>query len=202
MTHTEDELTSMFDRATIVTDWLPTRASIHTWSPASQSSWNLLRSRDPKLHETSTIHPTFKKIVDSITSEVWEFNDTHNGWERTTQDFVLSMKGRVLTPCNIGCLVELTGQSEAHYPDIGHKAKFVRDMLRMHALRGGHGSLCGIITDMTRVVMMRISGPPEAPILWRTCIYEGSADATVLRILNSLPTDLGTYFKINKLTLM
>jgi hypothetical protein len=162
----------------------------------------LLRLRDPELQETSTIHPTFKKVVDSITSDVWELNDTPNGWERTTQDFVLSMKGRVLTPCNIGCLVELTGQGEAHYPDRGHKAKFVRDMLRMHVLRGGHGSLCGIITDMTRVVMMRISGPPDAPILWRTYIYEGCADATVLRILNSLPTDLGTYFKINKLSLL
>jgi hypothetical protein len=161
------------------------------WSDVAQAKWDSLRQRSPDVKEKPVVHPVFKKIVERVDCAVWEFYDTHNGWERTTQDFVLNMKGRGLTPCNIGCLVELTGQAEAHYPDRGHKAKFVRDLLRMHVLRGAHGSLCGVITDMTRSVLLRISGPPEAPTLWRTHISEGIADVVILKLLNSHPEDLG-----------
>lgn len=191
MTHTEEELTSMFDRAAVVPDWLPIRACRAKWSETAQLAWNMLRLRSPDAQETSTIHPSFKRLVKNVESAGWEFHDTHSGWERTTQDFVLNMKGRMLAPCNIGCLVELTGQSEAHYPDKGHKAKFIRDLLRMHVLRGAQGSLCGVITDMSRSVLLRISGPPEAPTLWRTHISEGLADAVILKLLNSEPVDLG-----------
>lgn len=191
MTHTEDELALMFDRATVVEDWLPARAITTVWSDAAQAKWDALRQRSPGVQETTGVHPAFKKIAELVNCAVWEFRDTHNGWQHTTQDFVLNMKGRVLTPCNIGCLVELTGQAEGHYPDRSHKAKFVRDLLRMHVLRGAHGSLCGVITDMTRSVVLRISGPPEAPTLWRTHISEGIADVVILKLLNSQPEDLG-----------
>jgi len=191
MTHTEEELALMFDRAAVVNEWLPARESTTVWGMASQESWNALRQRNPAAQETTTVHPNFKAIVDRVNCAVWMFHDTHNGWERTTQDFVLSMKNRMLTPCNIGCLIELTGQGEPHYPDRGHKAKFVRDLLRMHVLRGAHGSLCGVITDMTRSVLLRISGPPESPTLWRTHINEGNTDILILKLLNSHPADLG-----------
>src|SRR5690606_11806975 len=122
-------------RATLVIDWLPTRVSSHSWSPASQISWDLLRERGTTLQETSTIHTAFKQITEGVTSEMWEFNDILGGWEGTTQNFVLRMKGRVLTPCNIGCLVELTGQDDdADYLNRSHKAKFIRDLLRLHVL--------------------------------------------------------------------
>ncbi len=58
--------------------------------------------------------------------------------------------------------------NEAPFPTKHNKAKFIRDMLRIHVLRGEKAELYGVITDMCRVDVVRMLGPTTAPTIVRT----------------------------------
>lgn len=171
----DDELEAMYDHAPIQDFWFPV-SQRKVWSSRAMDIWKELSPHDSSRGETGVVLPKFQSIRSSHSSKEWVLTDTHNGWEGTTQDFLLCKKGHALTVHAIGAVIELTGQNEAPFPTKHHKAKFIRDLLRIHVLRGEKTELYGVITDMCRVDVVRLSGPATAPTIVRTSTADRACD--------------------------
>lgn len=146
------------------------------WDNQAIDIWRELSPFDVKRAETGTILPKFQSIQNKHNSKEWVLTDTHTGWEGTTQDFLMYKKGHTLTVHAVGAVIELTGQNEAPFPTKRHKAKFIRDLLRIHVLRGERVELYGVITDMSRVDVVRLSGPATAPTIVRTSTADRASE--------------------------
>mmetsp|Transcript_18780 Transcript_18780/g.26916 ORF Transcript_18780/g.26916 Transcript_18780/m.26916 type:complete len:183 (-) Transcript_18780:252-800(-) len=149
-----------FDQAQEVEFWL-SASSVHTviWSEEAKATWLKHSVLDRTSTEMTTILPAFVSLREQHYSDVWTLVDTHAGWERTTQDLVLHLKDKAFfSPVYVGAIIELTGQDEDPFVSKAHKAKFIRDLLRMHALRGSVGTLHGVITDMCRIILFQDLG--------------------------------------------
>lgn len=163
----DNELEAMYNLAPIEEFWFPLSEKA-VWTSQAMDVWRELSPFDKSRGESGTILPKFQSIQKEHSSEEWVLADTHNGWEGTTQDFLMYKKGHALTVHAVGAVIELTGQNESPFPTKQHKAKFIRDLLRIHVLRGEKAELYGVITDMCRVVVVRISGPTTTPTIVRT----------------------------------
>lgn len=163
----DDELEAMYDHAPIQEFWFPLSEKV-VWKNSAMRVWSHLSPFDASRKENVTILPNFQSIQNKHSSEEWDLTDTHNGWEGTTQDFLMHKRGHALTVHAVGAVIELTGQNEAPFPTKQHKAKFIHDLLRIHVLRGEKAELYGVITDMCRVDVVRLSGPATAPTILRT----------------------------------
>lgn len=188
---TDDELGTMYDRAPIQEFWFPVSSQSTVWTRRAMDTWNKLSPHNRSRAETSVVLPKFQSTRNGHSSKEWALIDTHNGWEGTTQDFLLCKKGHALTVHAIGAVIELTGQNETPFPTKKHKAKFIRDLLRIHVLRGEKAELYGVITDMCRVDVVRLSGPATKPIIVRTSTAYRASDY-IGQLLTCTAEQLGT----------
>lgn len=171
----DDELEAMYDHAPIQEFWFPLSEKA-VWASRAMDVWRDLSPFDASRGETGTILPKFQSIQKRHSSKEWVLTDTHNGWEGTTQDFLMCKKGHALTVHAVGSVIELVGQNEAPFPTKQHKAKFIRDLLRIHVLRGEKAELYGVITDKCRVDVVRLSGPATAPTIVRTSTADRASE--------------------------
>lgn len=192
--HNDDELEAMYDHAPIQELWFPLSEKT-VWTSQAMDVWRELSPFSASRGETGAILPKFQCIQGGHSSEEWVLTDTHNGWEGTTQDFLMCKKGHALTVHAIGAVIELTGQNETPFPNKRHKAKFVRDLLRIHVLRGEKAELYGVITDMCRVDVVRLSGPATAPTIVRTSTAERASEY-IGQLLQCTAMQLGTTFSV------
>lgn len=193
ITQSDDELNHRFDSATMVEFWVNIEQN-NMWTAAGVNTWNSFADRNSNNKETSHILPAFQRLVNQHNSNNWVLVDTHSGWEKTTQDFILHLQDKEsLSPAYVGAIIELTGQDEQAYPDRRHKAKFLRDLLRMHILRGSEGFLTGIVLDMHFAVCFKISGPAEEFQLRCTTITTTQAMQWMGAMLNATPEELGGF---------
>jgi hypothetical protein len=195
----DSELESMFNNATIEEFWFPV-SNNSVWNRQACRIWNEMASFDANKTETIHILPAFQSLVNLHSSHEWILNDTHNGWESTTQDFLMVKKEHVMTVHNVGVVIELTGQNESPFPNKRHKQKFIRDLLRIHVLRGEKSYLFGVITDMCRIVVVRLSGPAVNPTIVKTSITN-NASIYIGQLLQCSAEQLGNTFGINTLTI-
>lgn len=84
----------------------------------------------------------------------WTFRDTHRShFEKTTEDCIMILKNREATPCSVGL-----PQSDGQFPDNIHCSKVIRDLIIMHQKRSFCGFLYAVVTDLARIVTLRIQG--------------------------------------------
>ena len=171
----DDELEAICDLAPIQEFWFPLSEEA-VWSNWAMDVWRELTPFNASRGETGTILPKFQSIQKRHSSKDWVLTDTHNGWEGTTHDFLMCKKGHALTVHAVGAVIELTGQNEAPFPTKQHKAKFIRDLLRIHVLRREKAGLHGVITDMFRVDVVRLSGTATAPTIVRTSTSDRASE--------------------------
>ena len=132
----------------------------------------------------------------------WKFFDTHSGYEKTTQDFLLCFVGigrgcaDIIRFPAVGLVLELMGQDATSCPDKTHKAKFIRDLVRIIKLRGECFPLYGIITDLARITVIKVIGMKG--LFPNMQCYTGAGN-DVQEILTAfttaLPSDLGVLEK-------
>lgn len=188
----DDELEAMYDHAPIQDFWFPVSEK-DMWANQAPYIWNELFPFNASRGETSVVLPKFQTIRTSHSCKEWSLIDTHSGWEGTTQDFLMCKKGHVQTVHAIGAVIELTGQNEEPFPSKHHKAKLIRNLLRIHVLRGEKAELYGVITDLCRIVVVRLSGSVTAPTIVRTSTADRASDY-IGQLLNCTAEQLGNIF--------
>jgi hypothetical protein len=176
--NTTDTMAEYFDQAEIVDFWLDNKENTR-WG--AQKYWEQYRDRDPNVKELDHIQPLFEAkgilFQKFPKSSPWEFVDTHKTQSLGfTQDATLYLKGQAGSALAIGALFEFTGQQEAvkGYPSRDHKAKFVRDLLRVRSKAGNKREVHGCITDLSRLVAVKLVGIEDGlPILQKTAVVTG-----------------------------
>ena len=144
--HGTDVQATMFDRAAIVPFWLrPTGESVWDEAPWEKHCMTDRSKIESKAGGIQNIWND--NFILNHTSSLWRFADTHKGFEKTTQDCLMHLADRPASPVSVGLVIELVGQNETGYPSKEHKAKFIRDMMRVHQRRGWAGHLFGALTD-------------------------------------------------------
>ena len=152
------------------------------------------------------------KFLKTLTSEHWSLVDTHkrdttNVENRLgTQDCLMVHKNCGDHPAlvGVGLLIEFVSQKNGAFPDKTHKAKFIRDMLRVsihHQL-----PLFGIITDLFQAQVLKLNsvGTSSEDLqvnLQRSEIgYGPSVKQYFCRMANCTPRELGVKPKHLKFT--
>ena len=74
------------------------------------------------------------------------------------------------------------GQDEKPFPSKKHKAKFIRDCVRVHHRCGGDREVHGIISDLSRIVAVKLVGLGDdgTPIVVKTPVFSGDGVQDVL----------------------
>jgi hypothetical protein len=175
-----DVLATAFDQAPVVEFWLPLE-SLQNWSGVN---WNEFVEVDRSKTETLVIQKRMSKSK-LLDSSPYELVDTHNGWNRLTQDATLFIKGVPHSELSTAVLIEWVGQDTVGFPDKEHKSKLLRDGLRLYQRCGGQREVHMAISDLSRVVAVRITNVRDdgTPVVEKTAVRSGG---TVVRdILNA-----------------
>ena len=163
----DDLLAEAFDKAEVVDFWLPINGN--KWI----GNWQGYAMTDPTKKETQSIQPAVNNFFQPNFPKdcLLSFTDTHSGWQKLTMDAVLHIKDRPLVELNIAAILEWVGQDESPFPDKGHKAKFVRDCIRL-SRRCGFRYVHGIVSDLSRIVAVQYQGMDAHynPIVKKTAI--------------------------------
>jgi hypothetical protein len=121
--------------------------------------------RNADMKETSHVQPEFNRFIESFneTASTWKFHDTHGGWEGTTQDCLMywAPDSGDLTFLRVGLVIELVGQNERPFPSQHHRAKFLRDLLRIYRKCGSRREVYGVVTDLSRIIVVCLKGIQE-----------------------------------------
>lgn len=190
--NTKDVMVEMFDGAETVQFWLKS-GNPRAWSGAPWAEYSIT---DKNLMETKAggVQDTWNnKFIANYSPKRWTFTDTHiNFFQRTTQDCLMHLPKRPLSMVSIGLVIELVGQNETGFPSNDHKAKFIRDLMRIHKRRGYLGRLCGALTDLSRIICFQLEGPENGMRFQRTA-EEGGAlvRKRMVAFLCANPNELG-----------
>jgi hypothetical protein len=199
-----DVMAKMFDDAAVVGLWLSTASS--SWS--TDDVWRKYETRDGKVSETKDVQPLFSTggvLFGSFpAASAWSLRDTSKSHELgLTHDVTLYQKSFEHSALGIGAIIELTGQKEGveSYPSKDHKAKFVRDLLRVHMERGNDTPVHGCVTDLSRIVCVKLVGfEDHKPVLHRTTVMTGAAVKSTMEAFACASTvDLGVTVQSYKL---
>ena len=149
----DDLLAEAFDKAEIIDFWLPMNGK--KWP----GKWQEYATTDSKKKESQSIQPAVNELFQPNFPKdcLLSFTDTHSGWQKLTMDAVLHVKDRPLVELNVAAILEWVGQDESSFPDKRHKAKFVRDCIRL-SRRCGSRHVHGIISDLSRIVAVQYQG--------------------------------------------
>jgi hypothetical protein len=183
-------LASYFDAAQVCEFWLKPSEEL-----AWKAPWGEYAELNPAKKETGTIQPDWNtKFVPALKSTVWQLSDTHTGWEKLTQDCLLHLRGRQ-AELTTGLVIELVGQDETGWPSKAHRGKFIRDLIRIFGRRG-EAVVHGVITDLARIVAVRLRGinADGTPLLQKTATLTGPDVERVFlafAIASAAPAQLG-----------
>lgn len=185
-------MASYFDQATPVnlSAIIPEKVVDIEW----ESSWENYSEQNIGRTESGAegVQTVWNSFISNGEIGPWTFTDTHNGWQKLTQDCVMHLKGGPLCEMNIGLLIELVGQNEPGWPSKDHKAKFVRDLVRLY--RRVTRPVYGVVLDLCRILCFRLDCVNElgVPQLFRTAIHAGSAVRDIMtRFACASPESLG-----------
>ncbi len=104
----------------------------------------------------------------------------------------MHLRDRPLSAVSIGLVIELVGQDETGFPSRDHKAKFIRNLMRVHKKRGFLGHVFGVITDLSRIICFKLEGSARKMHFQRTAEGEGPmVKEFMISFLNSTPHVLG-----------
>jgi len=181
LTSPDDELSRAYDDGKIVDFWLsPPANNANMWL----GEWENYETTDSTKKEKSIIQPAVnaKFQPNFPSSSHFEMANTSNGWNKMTQDATLFLKGRAQVELTAAAIFEWVGQDESPFPSKRHKAKFVRDCMRLYSRCGHRRQVHGVISDLSRVVAVKLVSVDEnmVPTLERTAILEGKSVHTVL----------------------
>lgn len=198
-----DTVSDWFASAPVVDFWLANASEEQAWGVTED--WKKYNVRDANVGETAHIQPMFSKggiLFDNFPStSAWKLEDTHaTCFLGLTHDVALSLKQYAGSAMSIGAVIELTGQAEAvkDYPSPEHKAKFIRDLLRVRSKCGGGGRIVhGCITDLSRILAVKLCGVEDGvPLLQKTSVLTGAKVCEMLTAFAfALPEALGVKIK-------
>jgi len=161
----DDILFRVFDDADVASFWLTSNADNKNniqldWTAAPWAEYSVA---DPTRTETSCIQPIFNEefISEFPSASPYEIVDTHNGWNGLTQDATLFLRNRGRVELTAAAIIELVGQNETGFPSKSHKAKFLRDCMRLYVRCGSEREVHGVITDLSRIVAVKLTGMDE-----------------------------------------
>jgi hypothetical protein len=183
-----------FDNATVVNFWLPTASQ--TWS--NKREWTKFNTLTKSVGELSHVQPMFSKggaLFDSFPKgSPWQIQDTHHTCVLgMTHDVTLYHRSFASSALGIGAVIELTGHADSvkDYPSVDHKSKFIRDLLRVRSKSGGDRVVHGCVTDLARIVVVRLNGVTTdgVPILHKTSVLTGCDVRRVLTAFAFAPHD-------------
>jgi len=175
-----------FDNATTFDFWLPD-VTTHRW--ADRQAWEKFNKQDASVGELSHVQPMFSSggaLFDNFPKgSSWQIVDSHaSNVLGMTHDITLYLKSAIGSALGIGAVVELTGHSDSvkDYPSVDHKSKFIRDLLRVRSKSGGNRVVHGCVTDLARIVVVRLNGIGQdgTPILHKTAVLTGDDVRRVL----------------------
>lgn len=190
----DDLLYSIFEQAPTNPLWLPPLDS--TKNNAWDAPWSDYAVTDTSRTETSHIQPEFNlKIMPKFPNgSPYQIFDTHNGWNRLTQDTTLFLRDRARVELTVAAIIELVGQDELGFPSKKHKAKFLRDCMRIYRRCGSNREVHGVITDLSRCVAVKMTGLDDSslPKVVKTAVFEGAqVRATLTQFAFAVPHLLG-----------
>ena len=173
-------LASVFEQAPVVNFWLPP-ASTQVWTGIN---WSKFAEQDVENTETAKIQPNMTKSTLGPMSP-YELVDTHKGWKKLTQDATLFLKGIPHSELTAAVLIEWVGQDTTGFPDRLHQSKLLRDGIRMYHRCGGNRHVHMVISDLCRVVAVRILrvDADGIPVVEKTAVLTGGT--MVQDILNA-----------------
>jgi len=181
LTSPDDELSRAYDDGKVVDFWLsPLANNTNVWP----GEWENYDTTDSSKKEKSTIQPAINTEFQPNfpSSSRFEMANTSKGWNKMTQDATLFLKGRARVELTVAAIFEWVGQDESPFPSKRHKAKFVRDCMRLYSRCGRRRQVHGVISDLSRVVAVKLVSVDEnmVPTIERTAILEGKSVHTVL----------------------
>ena len=182
LTSPDDELSRAYDDGEVVDFWLSPLANNTNvvWS----GEWENYETTDSSKKEKSIIQPAINTEFQPNfpSSSRFEMANTSTGWNRMTQDATLFLKGRARVELTVAAIFEWVGQDESPFPSKRHKAKFVRDCMRLYSRCGRLRQVHGVISDLSRLVAVKLVSVDEnmVPTIKRTAILEGKSVRTVL----------------------
>ena len=181
LTLPDDELSRAYDSGKIVDFWLsPQECDVNLWP----GEWEKYEITDSSRKEGKTIQPAINSMFQPNfpESSLFEMVNTSNGWNRMTQDATLFLKGHSRVELSIGAIFEWVGQDESPFPSKRHKAKFIRDCMRLYSRCGHRREVQGVITDLSRIVAVKLVSVDEnlVPEIQRTAVLEGKLVREVL----------------------
>ena len=146
-------LARAYDEAKVVDFWLPF-VSAQMWTGVD---WEKFAVQNRANTESAVIQD--KMTLSKLHSKSpYELVDTHNGWNKLTQDGTLFLKNAPHSELTAAVLVEWVGQDSVPFPDHSHKSKLLRDGLRLYKNCGGQRQVHMVISDLCRAVAVRILG--------------------------------------------
>jgi hypothetical protein len=180
----------------------------HQWlTPLTANQWesaeweNFSKSRDNRKKETTHIQPAFTKIADMLQSDIWALLDTHNSYNKMTQDYTMHLKNMPASAMSIGLVIELVGQNEDgcselgfEFPSAKHMSKLFRNMYRILKRCNFTRFVHGVITDLFYIICfhMEINRSNYEVKVTRTPIECGaSVQQRFTEYVNSTPEQLG-----------
>lgn len=167
---------SIFEQAPTNPLWLPPLDN--TKNNAWDAPWSDYAVTDTSRTETSHIQPeSNSKIMPKFPNgSPYQIVDSHNGWNRLTQDATLFLRNRARVELTVAAIIELVGQDELGFPSKKHKAKFLRDCMRIYRRCGSNREVHGVITDLSRCVAVKMTGLDDSslPKVVKPAVFEGA----------------------------
>eukprot|EP00522_Entomoneis_paludosa_P014970 CAMPEP_0172455620 /NCGR_PEP_ID=MMETSP1065-20121228/12160_1 /TAXON_ID=265537 /ORGANISM="Amphiprora paludosa, Strain CCMP125" /LENGTH=561 /DNA_ID=CAMNT_0013208087 /DNA_START=51 /DNA_END=1736 /DNA_ORIENTATION=- len=177
---TEDVLNTAFNDAEVVDFWLPELNDGQVWP----GPWQQYQNTDPQRTELTSIQPVVDRHfqVSFPQASAFTFADTHTGWNGLTHDATLFLRDGPNVELRIAAIFEWVGQDETGWPSKQHKAKFLRDCLRIYLRCGKNREVHGVITDLSRLVAVKVVGCTEdgVPLAKKTATLSGGGVRDVL----------------------
>jgi hypothetical protein len=180
-TSSEDELAAVYDSAQTVPEvWLPEAPSNNSWI----GDWDKYTTTDSQKSERNVIQPAINTSFEPNfpPSSPYVMKNTSNGWQTLTQDATLFLKDRGQVELTAAAIFEWVGQDESPFPSKNHKGKFIRDCMRLYSRCGGEREVHGIISDLSRIVVLKMCGvnTDGSPLFVKTPTFEGAKVRTIL----------------------
>mmetsp|Transcript_9736 Transcript_9736/g.26985 ORF Transcript_9736/g.26985 Transcript_9736/m.26985 type:complete len:614 (-) Transcript_9736:524-2365(-) len=173
LTSPDDELSRAFDDGIVVDFWLPPLPSDKQWP----GEWDTYKTTHPSRKERDVIQPAINTVFQPQfpLSSHFVMVNTSGSWQKMTQDATLFLKNRSKVELTAAAIFKWVGQDESPFPSKKHKAKFVRDCMRLYSRCGHCRQVHGVITDLSRIVAVKLVAVDEnmVPTLHKTAIFEG-----------------------------
>jgi hypothetical protein len=183
----DDVLSAAFEQAPVVDFWLPDAGEGVEWD----GPWSEFEQCKPDRKETKTIQPAIETAFTFPPSSPYAILHTHKGWNKMTPDAMLFVRDAPQVEVSVAALFEWVGQDEAGFPSKRHKAKFMRDCIRLWKRCGGKREVHGAISDLSRIVAVRFQGLDDAgsPVAVKTTVMSGPEVRAVLTAFAAAPLE-------------